>query len=138
MPIVVRGDFSKLAKWAERLDGVPHVKRSILANVGEELIELIREGFDRQADPYGSPWAPTVRGGRILRDRGHLSSSWHRKTLSSSQVVVGPGVEYARYHQTGTRRMPARKMVPDSGLPAGWERRVVKIAKAALREALKG
>lgn len=137
MAIVIRGDFGVVDGWAKRVGNVAKVKRAILANVGEELIELVREGFDRQGDPYGSPWAPTLRGGRILQDTGALRTGWHRKSLSSSQVSIGPSVSYARYHQSGTRHMPARKMVPDAGLPAGWQRRVNKIAAEARKRALR-
>ncbi|GMV19456.1 MAG: hypothetical protein AMXMBFR56_76800 [Polyangiaceae bacterium] len=114
-------------------------RQKLMANVGEEVVELVREGFERQADPHGSPWAPLKRrAGRILQDTGRLRNSFHRKSLSASQVTVGPSASYARFHQSGTKHMPARKMVPDgSNLPSSWEKRIAAIAREAMLEALK-
>lgn len=118
--------------------GIAGVKRTILANVGEEVIHLIRDGFERESDPYGSKWAALKhRSGRILQDTGALRNSFHRKQLSSSQVTVGPAVPYARFHQSGTRYMPARKMVPDDGLPTSWSERINAVARRAMALALR-
>jgi phage virion morphogenesis protein len=115
---------------------VHRARLAVAANVGEELIELVKEGFDRQSDPSGRAWARLkVRRGRILQDTGRLKGGWHRTATTAASVSVGPSVKYATYHQTGTRRMVARKMVPDGELPRRWSVRVDRVVKEVLSEA---
>ena len=111
-------------------------RQPMLANVAEEVIELVREGFERESDPYGAKWASLkTRSGRILQDTGGLRSSFHRNQLSATQDTVGAGKDYARYHQSGTSRMPARKMVPDGDIPGEWRSRINEIAALAIKHA---
>lgn len=138
MSIKLKGDFGKLRDWKRRFGGaaVDQAKRAVLANVGEEVLELIAEGFAKEQAPSGRSWAPLkVRAGRILQDTGRLRSSFHRKAISSVSVTIGPGVTYARFHQDGTRRMVARPMVPDGKLPQKWSIRIERVAKEALADA---
>lgn len=55
----------------------------------------------------GAP--PMQRGGRLLRDLTTLSGSGNRIGLTSAEF--GTTVEYAKFHQYGTTKMPARKVV---------------------------
>lgn len=111
-------------------------RRALMSNVAEEVIELVREGFERESDPYGAKWAGLKsRSGRILQDTGGLRSSFHRKALSETSTTVGAGKSYARYHQDGTKRMPARKMVPDGDIPGEWRSRINEIAALAIKQA---
>ncbi len=135
----IKGDFAKLEGWSNRLERLESVKRIIVTNMGEELLELVREGFEKESAPDGSHWTPLKRRvGKILQDTGRMRNSFHRKALSSTSVTIGPAVSYAGFHQTGTSRMVARKMVPDGKLPPGWKSRLQKIAKAALKSAIGG
>lgn len=136
--IKITGNIAALGEFGAKVAalGSDRAKRAVLSNVGEEAIELIREGFDDEADPYGSRWASTQRGGKILQDTGRLRSSWHRRSLSSSQVVVGSGVKYGSYHQSGTRRMARRAMVPFRGTPGPWRKRLVSVAKLAWKSSV--
>lgn len=111
-------------------------RRALMSNVAEEVIELVREGFERESDPYGAKWAGLKsRSGRILQDTGGLRTSFHRKSLSDTETTVGAGKSYARYHQDGTKRMPARKMVPDGDIPGEWRSRINEIAALAIKHA---
>lgn len=127
-----------LAKLADKIGrlGSDAAKRAILANVGEEAVELVREGFEKQSDPYGSRWKPTLRGGRILQDSGRLRNSFHRRMVSSNEVRIGSSVSYGRYHQGGTRRMVRRAMVPFRGMPKKWEKRLAEVARLAWKSSV--
>lgn len=123
-----------LKRWLGKLKGVKRLRRKLAVNLAEECVELVREGFEAEADPYGKAWAPTQRGGRILQDTGRMRSSVNR-TVTESTVKVSVPVEYAGFHQGGTSRMPARKVVPDEGdLPPRWEARLDEVAEDLLTE----
>jgi phage gpG-like protein len=129
----ISGNIAGIRAFGQKVTklGSSEAKRSVLANVGEEAIELIREGFDSESDPYGAGWKPTLRGGKILQDTGRLRSSFHRRSLSASRVVIGSGAKYGGYHQRGTRRLVRRAMVPYRELPGPWRERLVAAARLA-------
>jgi hypothetical protein len=156
---VVSGEsFEELASRFEQLSAL-----EISEVLVEETIAAIQDGFLRGEDPEGDPWAElTIRAGQPLRDSGGLMAAWD-KTFDASGFEVFNGKAYADYHQKGTgvhgphamkiiptvgralkipgvgfrasvQGAPARKMVPDEGLPDAWAQRY----DSALIEYLEG
>jgi len=138
--IRIRGNASKkLRELRSKLSETRPLLQSISKNLAEETLELVRQGFENEADPYGGAWEPLKsREGAILQDTGRLRNSWHTVTTSDRGFVVGPAVDYAVFHQTGTSRMPARPMVPDDGLPDEWKRRFSEITNQILSRHFNG
>lgn len=96
------------------------VSKEIMKAVGSEMLSLVDQGFDAQKNPYGRSWAKIRRAGRILQKTGVMRNSFkvlHR----GSAVSVFASVNYAAFHQFGTKHMVRRMMVPGkSGLPRAW------------------
>lgn len=116
------GDFAELDTWIAQLAAAQGSTRIVSANLAEETIELIREGFETSTDPYGKPWEPLkLRSGQPLRDKGGLQTSWHRRFVTAQGFVVESGKAYARYHQEGT------------GIYGPKKRRIVPTEARALR-----
>ena len=135
----ITGDFAGLRAIAEKLAAMPDARPDLAEAIGEEALDLVQEGFGDSTDPYGSRWADKADGSacNLVGPTGNLRRGWHRKSVSADQVTIGPSVFYASYHQSGTRRMPARRMVPDDGdIPAGWEKTITEAAEEMLRELL--
>lgn len=134
------GDFAKLNQLAAKLAGAPKVLEAAARNMADEALSLVAQGFDAEQDPDGVPWKPLKkRIGKILQDTGRLKASWHRISVNQTGFKIAAGAEYAKYHQHGTRRMVARKQVPDSGgrLPRKWEQAMTEAAQEAF-ELLRG
>lgn len=114
------------------VDTAPIAKVCALAMEG-----LVLDGFDRSVDPYGTPWAEIQRDGQILVDNGLLRQSV-KSYAYGTDAGVTIGQEYASFHQEGTRRMPARKMVPDEGSPSRqWDDEIVAVVEDALEVMVK-
>ena len=113
-----------------------NILTTISVNLAEETINLVSEGFESAADPYGSGWAPTIRGNKPLHGpSGNLRTSWNRLFANADGWAVGSGVAYARFHQSGTSRFVSRKMVPDDGdLPGPWEERFDEVTLDILED----
>ena len=99
-----------------------------------DLIEdLIEQQFDAGVDTDGDAWAPlaesTKRRGRQdppLDDTGALRVP-AVEALQSAGIRISYEEDYAGYHQSGTSRMPARKLVPDQDrLPQAWQMAIVE------------
>lgn len=102
------------------------VSKEIMKAVGSEMLSLVDLGFDAQKNPYGTSWAKIRRAGRILQKTGIMRNSF-KVRYSGSAVSVFASVDYAKYHQFGTKnkdgslRMVRRMMVPGAGgLPRAW------------------
>jgi len=119
---VSSGDFALeplIRKLTEVGDG--RILTLIRQNLAEEAVDLVKQGFERESEPFGAPWAPLKRRtGKILQDTGRLKNSFTpRATADGFRIVTN--VAYAQYHQRGTRRMVARPLVPTgTHLPDAW------------------
>lgn len=105
--------------------------RPALAEIADDFREMISEQFATEGRAGGTPWAPlalrTLRrrrgaGSTILYSTGALERSFldplaagRVEELEEQSLTLGSNLPYARYHQTGTRRMPARPIVVLSG-----------------------
>lgn len=129
-----------VARLAE-LEGIPS---RISKEVADGIGELVAAEFAGQHDPYGKPWAPlkesTVRRkghSRILSDSGLLSGSTEARPSAGAGVGI-TSIEYGTYHQTGTKFMVARKILPDGpDLPKAWSAVIDRAAQKAFAKVLK-
>lgn len=131
----VRGDFAKLQKLSRDLKKLGYGFNELNQNLAEEAIDLIKEGFATETDPYGKPWAGLkYRSGKILQDTGRLRSSFKVAGVTRRGFRVNASANYAAFHQEGTSRgLPARRMVPDGRLPAEWKTAFVKAADVFMK-----
>lgn len=117
--------FADLASALAELEGIPsRIAREVADGINEELASQ----FDRGTDPYGKPWAPlrpeTVRrksgDARILRRADELSASTEARPSAGAGIEI-TSIEYGQFHQSGTKHMPRRAVLPDEGeLPPAW------------------
>ena len=134
-------DDQALAELEQALSNPDAILVDISVGLAEETLNLVKEGFDAQADPYGKGWANTKSdkqgaGHAILVESTSLKNSWNRQSVDADGFnVASAGVEYASYHQSGTSRVVSRQMVPDEGdIPPAWEKRFDETAEEFLDE----
>ena len=137
-----------LARKAEdlaRLDLTAVLRQCSLLAKADTLLN-----FQGQQDPDGRPWAPLSprtrrrpkdrkarkRGGSpmILVDSGVMRGSitagaGHAENVTPTSMEVGSAVAYARWHMSGTRRMPARPFL-------GWSARLRRQCEEAVTDFL--
>lgn len=101
----------------------------LLHEIVDHLHDVFREQFRTEGASTGSVWAPLSESYRrwkvrrypgrgVLVRTGRLYSSLTRaggtdaiRKVTARRMEFGTAVPYARFHQTGTRRMPARPIV---------------------------
>lgn len=159
----VTGNFKGLRQLMARVDAVVRGGVPGLANrLGATAVKLLAYEFRFSRDPYGDNWAPVLRSRRRDRmararrraqgrpvkadkplvDTGRLRaaatvSSANRSGGKTVRVIIP--VEYASYHQNGTRRIRRRQIVPSDstgGLGPIWSAALKKEAAKVLRERL--
>ena len=107
---------------------------SFLDDIGNALIENVRQGFIGSESPDGESWQEiqTRRkskgvlrkaGDPPLRDNGNLMDSISY-AVNGTVLTIGSDSIYAATHQYGDKKrsIPARPFLPLNGLlPSGWE-----------------
>ena len=118
------------------LEGIPS---RIAAKVSERLTDLLFEEFEEEHDPYGAAWAPLLpqtvkrkRGDdRILRRTDALSIETVAHPRGGAGIEIS-SLDYGRFHQTGTRHMVARPVLPGGDeLPDSWQAIIEEETEAA-------
>lgn len=103
-----------LDKLAGMLTKLPELLGPASTAAAEALEAVIEAQFVGGFDPYGQTWAPLKDGSAShLEASGDLRGAVH--VLPWEGISVEFDVPYAQYHQTGTSRMPQRRLVPEEG-----------------------
>jgi len=138
----IRGDFKKLESLQALLAEAPQLLETMSRQMAEETVGLIKDQHRTETDPYGAGWQPKKVPDRrkILSGKtSRLKNGWHVSRAGKRGFTVAPSVTYAAYHQSGTRRMPVRLLVPTKakGLPKPWSSAYRAPAVDTLREHFK-
>jgi hypothetical protein len=140
---------SKLKAFARRISLGDEALLKAANVIRKEFLILIDEGFRDKKDPIGRKWKPRKswyaaylrRGGRpypLMNKTLDLRHGWYVKVSAGPKVTIGNKTGYTGFHQDGTRKMEARKMVPDQRLSPKWRSRINKVLDKALAEHFRG
>lgn len=117
---------------ADRLAELTEIPSRISAEVASEINDGLSAQFDSGVNAYGTPWKP-LKPSTVMRKRGDARILRRTDELSAETRAVPAGgagitiesLDYGTFHQTGTRNMVARKILPDgSALPPPWEKAI--------------
>jgi phage gpG-like protein len=157
---VLRGDFGALEDLQRRIREVSssRFRQELAHRLAGTAIKLLADEFRQSRDPYGNPWKPVNRNrARDRRARSRRAASGRAKRgdlplidsgrlraaatsaaadLSTGDLVrISIPVDYASYHQYGTRRMAKRQIIPDANkLGPIWSDAFRKEIEKKLRE----
>ena len=113
--VTVSVDTSKFDRMMSDIPGaLARAQRNALSSIGEHVASEATRAF-REPSLRPSPWAPrkdTKAKHPLLIKSGDLRDNFRAVVTGPDTVVVGTKVEYASYHQQGTKHMPARPFFP--------------------------
>lgn len=118
-----------------RLDALP---RKVAEKAAPAITKSLQQEFARGTDPYGRKWRKLATGKPShLTESGRLRRGTRAAPLPGRRagVRILLGAKYAVFHQTGTRKMPARRILPQRGMPAEWSAAINRAMRDAVREA---
>jgi phage virion morphogenesis protein len=102
----VKTDLNVINQLLQNLTGKLQDLTPVMRDVGEIVLEHIKDNFKRGTAPDGTPWKPSLRvleqGGKTLIDRGILRNSFHVQPARRN-VMVGTADVRAAVHQFGVR-----------------------------------
>jgi len=120
--MAVKGDYGKLDSLITRLGAADlaefHVRLHKLCAMKAE--SLVKKEFRASTDPYGKAWAKLkYRQGKPLQNTGIMASSVHTGP-NADGFYIEIDTSYAVYHQSGTKRIPKRQIIPEGAWPQEW------------------
>ena len=116
MNIEIKVDTSKFDRMMSDFPAaMARAQRNALVVIGNVVKNRTTEAF-KNPHYRPSPWAPRKNNADpnrpLLYKHGDLQQNFRSVVTGPDTVVVGTKVEYAKYHQTGTKHMPARPFFP--------------------------
>lgn len=142
--------IAELGRLAQTIERLAYVPRKVAVIAAPKISRLLRRQFADGSDPYGRPWASlrpaTIAKGRTpppLTESGRLRDGTKATASPGGRAGIRlvVGARYGYYHQTGYRnaktgrKVAARRILPQYGLPASWKAALDESAREAVREA---
>ena len=136
--------YKGLQRLTGTLRALAEVPSRASADAASRIGELVQESFDSGTDPYGKPWealaTSTLARGRTpppLTASHTMRDSVVVAPLSGAGIAITIGTAYATFHNTGTKYMPQRQIIPQSGgLAPSWRQAIADAVAANIRKAL--
>ena len=128
-----------IATFKRALVGLKDLPSVVLEDMSADIAKDMQSNYAQGKDPYGVAWKARKRAypWPIMRKSGKLYRSLDI-TVSGPSLIVkrGNGAAYGAFHQSGTKHLPVRLIIPNhsKGLPQSWRKffhqRVAKRYKA--------
>lgn len=139
------GQIGRVMDTIRRLSDVP---RRVAVIAAPKITECLQRQFAQGRDPYGRPWAPlrpstlAKHGPPPLTDKRTLRAGTLAKPKSGRGISLVTGAAYGYFHQVGFHvgryPVPARRILPQFGLPAEWSAILKTAAQQATRDVVRG
>ena len=116
MNIEIKIDTSKAERTLRDLpEAMARARRKALMAIGAEVKSQAERTF-RHPQFRPSPWAPRKNnadpGRPLLHKSGVMKRDLAFRLVGDDTVVIGTPHEYLKFHQFGTKHMPARPVLP--------------------------
>lgn len=136
-------------KGLQRLNGtlraLADVPSQASRDAAERIAEMIDDALDAGLDPYGRPFAPLMastierhpgRGAPPLTDTGAMRSSVRVTPKAGAGLDITID-KPANFHNTGTKHMAQRQIIPQSGgIAPSWREAIAESVSDNIKKAL--
>lgn len=135
--INVFANLQSMITSLKRLDVKLTDQDEFMHKVGDYFLDCIESEFSHQTDPYGKKWAnlsPATITDKVKKGYPITILTRTKQMRGSPKVIVSKkSVQIlldspAEYHQSGTRKMPKRQILPEGKLSTTDERNIKDIA----------
>lgn len=146
MTLRMTGDFAKFDRTIAKLSDSGGVLKAVTKNMSEEAVDLIKEGYRTETDPYGKKWKPKkAKDGRktLSGKTSRLKGGWSVQRTDGGGFEIEASVDYGEPHQRpkkgrdGKLKRPRRIQIPtySKGMPAKWKEEILQAGLEAIATA---
>ncbi len=135
--IEVFANLQPILRSLTQLGGKLAVPTDFLEATGDYFLKRVEQGFRSEVDPYGKKWAALSPATISQKERlGYplkILTRTGNMRRSPKYIVQGKSVKIvashpSEFHQSGTRKMPQRQILPEGRLTKTDERNIVDLA----------
>lgn len=112
MAVSVTGIREVKAKLKALENGFKYAK-PVLDEIADSAIKNFKQNFKEKGKRLEAPWPARKRSyphPLMLKSRT-LQKGFKKESVTNKKAVITNPVEYAKYHQFGTSKLPVRKIV---------------------------
>jgi len=130
--------LERLQRVLAQLDQLPRRTAELAAPA---ITRELQKEYAQGRDPHGRKWKRLARTGKAshLTETGRLRMGTRAAPMPGGRrglrILFGARARIAGFHQTGTRNMPARRILPDKGMPASWSMALARAYRQAFQQA---
>ena len=128
-----------IASFTRSISGLSQLPAEVAQDLAKDITTDLQKKYASGQDPYGKTW-PRRKNNYpwpILRKSGKLFNSLE-VSVSGGKVIVlrGRGATYGQFHQTGTKHLPVRLIIPinGKGVPTSWNPLFLKRVQARFKK----
>jgi phage gpG-like protein len=130
--------LERLQRVLVEFDQLP---RRVAMLAAPAITKALQKEFTSGNDPHGRKWKKLATG-----KPSHLTLSGKLRKGTRAALMPGGrkglriilGAKYGSFHQTGTRTMPARRILPDKGMPASWRTALERAHREVFQQIVTG
>lgn len=116
-----------IATMKRAMAGLKDLPEKVLNDMADDIEKEMQSLYASGKDPYGSPWKARKKSypWAIMRKSGKLFRSLKVSVEGTGLTVQrGAGAPYGAFHQSGTKNLPQRLIIPihSRGLPLSWRK----------------
>ena len=116
---------SGITTFVRSLKGLKQLAPNVAEELADDIYKDLQQKYGRRLDPYGNRWRPRKipQPWPLMKRSGRLYGSLNTAVRGSS-IIATRKAPYARFHQTGTKHLPIRLVVPSAkrGIPKSWNK----------------
>lgn len=132
--------LERLSRVLAQLDQLPRRTAEIAAPA---ITRELQKEFARGADAHGRKWRRLATGKPSHLDKsGKLRRGTRAAPMPGNsrgvRILFGSRARIAAFHQLGTKKMPARRILPDMGMPTSWKVAIERAHRQAFRAITQG
>jgi len=132
----------KFGRFRQALTELSRVPSDVARASARAIQRDMRRNFARGVDPYGRPYLPLAPASLARGRRPPPLRAYAKAVTAQPMQAAGISLRVdhpqAGFHQTGTRYMPKRIVIPDRGVPPKWTAIIEDEMARAVRRRMRG
>lgn len=140
MTMMVHFPLDRLGHLQQVLDQLGTLPRRVSVAVAPDITRELQKEYAQGRDPHNRKWKKLATGRPShLTETRKLRNQTRAAAMPGNRIGVrimfGSRARIAAFHQAGTVRMVARRILPDRGMPPTWLSAIKRAYRTAYQEA---
>lgn len=124
---------SNLNLWIKEMENLKKLVPNATSKLAPKISKLISTQVSNATDPDGKTWKKDKDGRQPL-----VGIDQYVSVIALKESVKVNLSEPATYHQTGSKTLPQRKIIPDNSIPTSWSNAINEVIEDEFKKVANG